>query len=314
VELAPRTSAPLHATGAVEFVPVAAVAGDATFRLREPAGVAALAGSIARLGQLVPVELRPLPGAEGAGGPRFQVVAGFRRLAAVRLLGRERVLARVHARLDDEDAWSLALAEALLGEPYGAADLEALRARLAARWLATWAQEQVDEALVRAPVAPELRERFLAFLQRGASAGGGQGEDGGAAEAVAEDEDQASDRAAVEGGEGAAPDGGGEPGRVGQADAATPEDAAAPDALLVQGRSPAAQGGEERDAADEQGAVELSPEELTEELATRMWELNQDVSAAVDAWDELPAEGRRLVLEQARYMAELHSYLSGRRP
>ncbi len=38
--------------------------------------------------------------------------------------------------------------------------------------------------------------------------------------------------------------------------------------------------------------------------------MNQDLSVAIDAWDELPAEARRMILEQARYMAELYPYLS----
>ena len=34
MELEPRTTAPAHATGAVEFVPLAAISDDGTFRLR----------------------------------------------------------------------------------------------------------------------------------------------------------------------------------------------------------------------------------------------------------------------------------------
>jgi ParB-like chromosome segregation protein Spo0J len=258
VELVPRTTAPLHATGSVELVPLAAISPDATFRLREPGDVAALAGSIARLGQLGPVELRPLPGA-GDGPVRYQLVAGFRRVAAVRLLARERVLARVHRRLDDEDAWALALAQALLGEPLAAAELEALRARLAERRVAPWAEELVDEALVRAPVDPGQRERFLEFL-----AGAPEAE-----EAAPPDEDEAGFAAAEE---------------------PAPDEAAGPE------------------------AEELTAEELAEELATRLWEVNQDLSTAVDAWDELPEEARRMILDQARYMAELYPCLAkGRR-
>jgi len=269
VELVPRTTAPLHATGAVEFVPIAAIAADPAFRLREPGDVSALAASIGRLGQLLPIELRPLPGA-GDGPVRYQVVSGFRRLAAVRLLARERVLARVHHRLDEEDAWSLALAQALLGEPLAAAELSALRARLATTRLAPWAEELVEEALVRAPVALELRERFLAFLSGAAAP----------AEPGPVDEDEAAARAAEETG---------------------PTASAAPTAAA------------EPEPADE-GPDEVTPEELAEELATRLSEVNQDLSLAVDAWDELPARARRMILEQARYMAELYPYLSqGRR-
>src|SRR5262245_31909548 len=101
MDLEPRTTAPSHATGAVEFVSLAEIAPDTTFRLREEGDVAALAGSLGRLGQLVPVELRPLPGAP-EGGPRWQVVAGFRRLAALRMLMRGRVLARLHGPMSEE--------------------------------------------------------------------------------------------------------------------------------------------------------------------------------------------------------------------
>src|SRR6266540_519441 len=222
MELEPRTAAPAHATGAVEFVSLAAIADDATFRLREPGDVAALAASIGRLGHLVPVELRPLPGAAG-GAPRFQMVAGFRRLAALRLLARGRVLARVHAALDDEDAWAIALAQALLGEPLQAEELERLRERLAGAGVAPWAQELLDEALVRAPVAPER----------------------------------------------------------------------------------------DADAAD--APVEVTAEELVEDLARRLYEVNQDLAVAFEAWAELPEEGRRMIVEQARYIAELYPHIAGRR-
>lgn len=264
MELVPRTTAPLHATGAVDFVPLSAISADAAFRLREVGDVSALAASIARLGQLAPVELRPLPGA-GDGPVRYQVVAGFRRLAAVRLLSRGRVLARVHARLDEEDAWGLALTQALLGEPLQAAEVEALRGRLAASRAAPWAEELLDEALVRAPVEPAQRERFLAFLS-GAPAEAPLAEgDGGAAE------DAAAEDAAVAG------DG------AGHVVPAAPAEAA---------------------------EVEVTPEELAADLAGRLWQVNQDLSLMVDAWDELPEDARRMILEQARYMAELHPYLS----
>src|SRR5215208_1637040 len=166
MELEPRITAPAHATGAVAFVPVDAISDDVTFRLREEGDVATLASSIGRLGQLAPVELRLVPDVP-AGAPRYQVVAGFRRLAALRLLMRERVLARVHERLADDDAWGIALGEALLTEPLDEPALLALRERLAASGVAPWADELVDEARVRAPLSPELRERFLAFVESG---------------------------------------------------------------------------------------------------------------------------------------------------
>jgi ParB family chromosome partitioning protein len=266
MELEPRTAAPAHATGAVAFVPLSAVADDATFRLRDPGDVSALAASIGRLGHLVPVELRPLPGAP-AGAPRYQVVAGFRRLAALRLLARERVLARVHGALDDDDAWGIALAQALLGEPLQARELEELRRRLADGRVAPWAEELVDEALVRAPVEPEVRESFLAFLSGAPAAPAAGGDGRGDAEAEVEVE--------VEAPAGAPPE--------------------------VEG------------TAEAEGPVEVTPDELAADLAQRLFEVNQDLGLAFEAWGDIPEEGRRMIVEQARYVAELYPLLAGGR-
>lgn len=254
MELVPRTTAPAHATGVVEFVPLAAVSADATFRLRAEGDVAALAGSIARLGQLRPIELRPLPGAVDGGGARYQVVSGFRRLAAVRLLARGRVLARVHARLDDDDALSLSLADALLGEPLSLGELDALGGRLAVAGAAPWAEELLDEARVRAPVDPGQREQFLAFLT-------------------------------------------GAPALPAPLPGAP--DPAAQDAAGV--------------AAAEEGPVEVTPAELAEAVASGLWALGQDLDLAVDAWADLTEHGRRQILDQLRYLAELHAFLAGAR-
>ncbi|MGC4000839.1 MAG: ParB N-terminal domain-containing protein [Anaeromyxobacter sp.] len=257
MDLEPRTTAPAHATGAVEFVPLSAIAPDTTFRLREEGDVAALAGSMGRLGQLVPVELRPLPDAP-EGGPRWQVVAGFRRMAALRMLMRGRVLARLHGSLGDEDAWAIALAQPLLAEPLDGEALEALRARLAAENLAPWADELVDEALVRAPVPAAVRERFFAYLKREPAAA--EAEEAEAAEAAPE-EQPAEEPAAEEPGE--------------------PEEA---------------------------GDVEMTPEELAEDLSARLYEVNADLAVAADAWAELPPEGRRAILEQLRWIAGLAAW------
>lgn len=253
MEPEPRISPPAHATGAVEFIPLAAVATDATFRLREEGDVAALAASIGRLGQLVPIELRPLPGA-GDDGPRYQVVGGFRRIAALRMLLRGRVLARVHVALSDEDAWGLALGQALLTEPLDRDGLRALRERLQAAGTAPWADELVEEALVRAPVEPELRERFFEFLSAPAAIPAAPAPD-----AVAPP-----------------------PGDVEEAAEA--------------GAGPAPEAGEAR---------EVTPEELVAELGGRLYEVSSDLAVAVESWPELPAEGRRAIVEQLRWMAEL---------
>lgn len=237
-----RTAAPAHATGAVLFVTLDEIAPDETFRLRPEGDVSVLAASIGRLGQLEPVELRALPGATG--GPRFQAVAGFRRLAALRLLLRDRALARIHQALADEDAWAIALVLGLTGEPLAEAELTALRERLAATGVAPWALELVEEARARAPLPPEQRERFYEYLS------------------------------------GAPP--------------------------LTPALSPA--GAVARETQDP-GIEEVSAEDFARELALGMAELNRDLATAYGAWKDLPEEGRRLLLVQARYVAELLPYL-----
>src|SRR5262249_43417380 len=80
-------------------------AGDAGRR-----GVGSRAMDLARLGQAFPVDVRRREGTD-----RFQLVAGFRRVAALRFLQRPSVLARIHASLSDEDALLVALAGVLHG-------------------------------------------------------------------------------------------------------------------------------------------------------------------------------------------------------
>ncbi len=190
----------------MEHVPLDEVSLDATFRLREPGDVSELATAIGRLGQLTPVDLRPLPVVDGE-GRRYQVVAGFRRMAALRLLQRERVLARLHPSLSDDDAWALALAGPLFTRPWSPADLEAVAGRVRARF--PWA----------APVA--------------------------------------------------------------------------------QGMPPPAS--RVRPTAD--------PAAFVHGLAVRAYELNGEVAAAYEGWGTLPAEGRRLLLEQLRYLFRLFPLL-----
>jgi hypothetical protein len=246
MELEPRTTAPAHATGAVDFVPLAEIDADATFRLREEGDVADLAASIGRLGQLVPIEVRPLPGLAPEDPPRWQVLSGFRRLAALRLLARERVLARVHPVLDDDDAWGIALAQALLVAPLGMAELEALRERLKGVREAAWAEDHVEDAIVRI---------MAATPHSPAVSPGGEG---------------AADSSAAGPGEGAAD--------------VAPE-------------------------LEDAGPVEVTPEELAADLATRLNELNQDLALAFESWRDLPAEGRRTIVEQAEYVAALLPHL-----
>ena len=194
----------------MEHVPLDEVSPDATFRLREPGDVSELAVAIGRLGQLTPVELRPFPPGAGAGAERrYQVVAGFRRMEALRLLQRERVLARVHPSLTDDDAWALALAGPLFSEPWSPAELAAIAGRVRAHL--PWA---------------------------------------------------------------------------------VPPESSAPPAV-----------------ARPRPAIAADPAALAHALAVRAYELNGEVAAAYEGWGALPAEGRRLVLEQLRYLFRMFPLL-----
>jgi hypothetical protein len=150
------------------------------------------------------------------------------------MLVRERALVRIHADLDDDDAWAIALARPLLAEPLLASELGALRGRLEGTPAERWAPELVDAAVARAPVEPAQRERFLEWLR--------------AAEARRAEGD----------------------------------------------------------------AVEVTPDELAEDLGRRLFELNQDLSVAADAWEDLPAAGRRAILEQVRWIAGLLAFMESR--
>ncbi|XXF80638.1 ParB N-terminal domain-containing protein [Myxococcaceae bacterium GXIMD 01537] len=115
---------------------------DACFRLRPEGDISALATDVARLGQLFPVDVREL------GPERYQLVCGFRRVAALRFLKRDRVLARVHARLSDEDALLLSLAEAIHASPVEREELEARKAQLEAQGrLSAAVRDMLEKAL-----------------------------------------------------------------------------------------------------------------------------------------------------------------------
>src|SRR5687767_3470540 len=63
---------------------------DDAFRICSEGELSPLATDIARLGQLFPIELRLRR------PDRFQIICGFRRVAALRFLKRDKVLARLH--------------------------------------------------------------------------------------------------------------------------------------------------------------------------------------------------------------------------
>lgn len=146
---------------------------DERFRVRaQPEGdVAGLATDIARLGQLFPVDLRL------KAPDRFVVITGFRRVAALKFLQREKVLARLHTDLSDDDATLLALAEGIHSQPVTRAELKSYRERLLAEGrLTPAAHDMLEKALADDDgLAPEEYE-----------AGGGEEEEVDADELAAD--------------------------------------------------------------------------------------------------------------------------------
>jgi ParB family transcriptional regulator, chromosome partitioning protein len=126
--------------GALALLKLERVDDDDAYRLRPEGEIEPLATSMARLGQLFPVDLKIKP------PDRFQIVSGFRRVAALRLLKRERVLARVHTDLSDEDALRLALADLLEHTGVQHAELVLLKEKLEGEGRLT---AHVKEALER---------------------------------------------------------------------------------------------------------------------------------------------------------------------
>jgi ParB family transcriptional regulator, chromosome partitioning protein len=127
------------------LLPLERLNDDTVFLLRstaELADVAALATDIGRLGQLQPIEVRVVD------ADRLQVVTGFRRVAALRLLQRDKVLARLHTDLSDEDALTLSLAAAIHGRAVSREALLAARDRLDGEGrLAPASRQMLEKAL-----------------------------------------------------------------------------------------------------------------------------------------------------------------------
>lgn len=139
------------------LIPLERVADDASFLMREAAeleDVAGLATELARLGQLFPIDVRLVP------PDRFQVITGFRRVAALRFLQREKVLARLHTDLSDADALLMSLASAIHSRAVGREALEATRAELEAQGrLSPAVRDMLEKALAtEASLAPEQVE------------------------------------------------------------------------------------------------------------------------------------------------------------
>ncbi|AFE06054.1 ParB-like nuclease domain-containing protein [Corallococcus coralloides DSM 2259] len=132
-------------------LPLERLEEDTTFRLRDEGDVSELATDLARLGQLFPVDVRP------RGEERYQLICGFRRVAALRFLKRDQVQVRVHEALSDEDALLLSLAEAIHASPVEHDVLQAKRESLEAEGrLTAPVRDMLEKALAtEETLAPE---------------------------------------------------------------------------------------------------------------------------------------------------------------
>lgn len=130
---------------------------DETFRLREAGDVSSLAQSIAQVGQLFPVEVR-------LQGGRYQLITGFRRLEALRMLLRKRILARVHVDLSEQEAALLAAADAIDSRSLELEELRALEALYRRR---AWATPALEELIGRAIEKAEERIEDIEAALRG---------------------------------------------------------------------------------------------------------------------------------------------------
>lgn len=107
-----------------EMIPIDRVDEDPLFQVRPLGDLSLLATDLARLGQLFPIDVRL------KAPDRYQVVCGYRRVAALKFLQRDQVLARVHADLSDSDALLMALASAIHGAPASREELASFRSEL----------------------------------------------------------------------------------------------------------------------------------------------------------------------------------------
>jgi ParB family chromosome partitioning protein len=149
-ELAPRSLG----QSTLATISLEQVAEDTTFQIRSEGEISKLATDVARLGQLFPVDVRPM------GPDRYQIICGFRRVAALRFLKRDKVQARIHTDISDEDALLLALAAAIHASPVEREELEAKRAELEAQGrLSAATRDMLEKALATEDtLAPESVE------------------------------------------------------------------------------------------------------------------------------------------------------------
>ena len=201
-----------------ELIAIDRIDDGPQFQVRPLGDLSALATDLARLGQLFPVHVRPR-------GERYQLICGYRRLAALKFLRRVQVLACVHPSLSDQDALLMAVASAIHGAAASRDDLAGFKDTLEREGrLSSAVRLMLDNALAAdSNLAPESAE----------------------------------------------------------------------------------------DAEREGNEEEVEADELAEDVAARLGELNHDLALLADVFPSLEGRRREELLRQLRYPAELIAYLEG---
>lgn len=277
-------------------VPLTRLLDDITFRLRQPGDVSSLARSIAQAGQLFPIEVRTV-------GEQLQPLTGFRRLAALRLLHRDRVLVRIHGAITDEAAALIAAADALDNRPLEREELLEMRERYRAMG---WSTPALEELIGRAIEKAEERLEDLAAQLQGLPPPDRSvpDEDG--------DEEPPGDGAAA---------GTPEP-SVAAAFREAADDRAAPTRDAGEGGPTAASSPVvAHPPAEPPGPVplgrpvppavprELTVAELAEDVARRLSVLSQDLATLAPRWAEVPPHLRAIVADQLAYYRNLEAWI-----
>lgn len=120
----PGIAAPAIATTpGIDLIAIDRIDDGPQFQVRPVGDLSPLATDLARLGQLFAVDVR-------RHGDRYQLICGYRRVAALKFLRRDQVLARVHPNLSDEDALLMAVASAIHSLTASREDLASFRSSL----------------------------------------------------------------------------------------------------------------------------------------------------------------------------------------
>lgn len=292
------------------YLPLSQVSEDTTYRLRHAGDVSSLARSIAQAGQLFPIEVR-------RAGERYQPITGFRRLSALRLLHRDRVLVRIHENLGDDAAALLAAADAIDNRPLEREELLEMRDRYRGMG---WSTPAFEELINRAIEKAEERLEDLAAQLQGQAP----------PDRTVADEDALVDEGIH--GAAAAPAPAPVPAENGAKTPVEPPptpQVAPPAQPLAETPRPTTRHiptevvqppeeppgpvplGKPRTAVSAPTLLprEVTAPELAEDVARRLSALTQDLAALAGAWDQVPPELHGILADQLHYYRQLGAWI-----